>query len=165
MSWIAVTLDIFGRLYEGGTAEGWLGDTKSNTEEAEGAAFNIFEEQKKLAGRASDVATDKALTTREFSMNKLGFGARSSLTDLDTEGNKMIAGANMAGGSMYTRAVEKKKESIYDTYRSSQEYVKDSYSHAIETADIINQINRIMYFSQDMIVLSCSLRIEFKLLF
>ena len=43
MSWIAVTLDIFGRLYEGGTAEGWLGDTKSNTEEAEGAAFNIFE--------------------------------------------------------------------------------------------------------------------------
>ena len=51
----------------------------------------------------------------------------------------MIAAANMAGGSMYTTAVDKKKKSVYDTYKSSQEYVKDSYSLAIDAAEIAEE--------------------------
>ena len=142
MSWIlvgtGVALDIGSRIYQGGVASGW-GDQDDKIDDAKTAAHGIFAQQKLLAGRAKGVATGKALTTRDFSMNKLGFGARASLTDLGAEGNKMIAGANMAGGSMYTTAVDKKKKSVYDTYKSSQEYVKDSYSLAIDAAEIAEE--------------------------
>ncbi len=140
MSWIlaGVTLTAGSMLYKGGAAEGWWGDTQDRVQGVKDAAGDVFREQKLLAGRAKGVAVDKAVTSRTFSMNKLGFGARKSVTDLDAEENKLIAGANM-GGSMYTSRTDKQKKTVFNTLESSQDYVKDTYDQSVKAAAIAEE--------------------------
>tara|TARA_R100000656_G_scaffold60656_2_gene46989 strand:+ start:4684 stop:5259 length:576 start_codon:yes stop_codon:yes gene_type:complete len=123
---VGVGLTVGSKLYKGGKAGGQ--ENANKLKAMRSGAKDVWEESKELIGRGYDAAVDtadlglkKAGNLRDFSVQKLGFGARQSVTDLGQNVKSATSKAGFANSNAMSSSFDRGMGTIYDSYEMGQD--------------------------------------------
>tara|TARA_R100000152_G_C6756789_1_gene180570 strand:+ start:582 stop:1139 length:558 start_codon:yes stop_codon:yes gene_type:complete len=108
------------------------------------AQIELASDKKDIARDTADLKLDIAASARDFSINKINFGARTSLTDLK-DSSENIGKTNLATNEYQARKMEKKAASVYDTYQSGIDSSITNYKNALSVHDLSDRSADVAY--------------------
>jgi len=129
---VGTGLAVGSKLYSGFKAGGK--EAGENLDDLREGARNIFDETKELVTRGYDVTVDtanialeKAGNIKDFTVNKLGFGARKSVTDLKDQISTTTQKSDFATNKSLDAKADDARTTIEDQYGMNIDSAVDSY--------------------------------------
>lgn len=102
-------------------------DNEDLLEEQRQGARDLFSEQMKMAGRENQLTLDKAMQGRDFQMDKIAFGGRKSLTDLQSQSEGLVSKSGFAGDQSVDQRIAQSEGNIWESYNMDKDNIMANY--------------------------------------